>query len=211
MKKNIIILSSFSIGALIAFFFLTTNSNSENQQDLASTDNILSLQADYVDFENLNELEKDADLIVIGKPIHEFSDRNHFNIYGEENDLEDFYTETEVNIIQIIKGNEKIDLEETLKVIEPITYVSEDKLTITTEGYTALEKNLDYIIFLKENDFGDYGVIFNNAGKYDINSLSEKSPQVNNKITNTDQTSDEDLVKLKIWNEIQLKYQEHLN
>lgn len=209
MKKRIISLFSFSVGALIAFYSLTLL---VQHKELTIKDDILSLQADYITYDGLNELEKDVDVILIGKPIEEFIERKHFNVYGEQNGLEDFYTETEIQVTQVIKGQEKVDKEKSLKVIEPITYLSEDKLTITTAGYSALAKDVHYLIFLKKNDFGDLAVVF--EGKYNVDSsdtLNKFGNEVIGTLVDTESGENDDSRELNIWGEIQVKYQEYLN
>ncbi|MED1784523.1 hypothetical protein P4V43_22090 [Brevibacillus fortis] len=137
----------------------------------------ISLEALYMTYESAEELDK-ADLILIGTPTSDFSDREHKTSYYEDGSLQDFYTLTEIEIDKIIKSPNDFDLEEseTLSIIEPVGMIELDGTKkITIDEYKEMEQGEKYIIFLNENGHGQYSVINNDSGKFNLDSKSAKS------------------------------------
>ncbi|MGG4440710.1 hypothetical protein [Brevibacillus fortis] len=137
----------------------------------------ISLEALYMTYESAEELDK-ADLILIGTPTSDFSDREHKTSYYEDGSLQDFYTLTEIEIDKIIKSPNDFDIEEseTLSIIEPVGMIELDGTKkITIDEYKEMEQGEKYIIFLNENGHGQYSVINNDSGKFNLDSKSAKS------------------------------------
>ncbi|NTU30503.1 hypothetical protein HPY27_10145 [Brevibacillus sp. HB1.1] len=137
----------------------------------------ISLEALYMTYESAEELDE-ADLILIGTPTSDFSDREHKTSYYEDGSLQDFYTLTEIEIDKMIKSPNDFDLEEseTLSIIEPVGMIELDGTKkITIDEYKEMEQGEKYIIFLNDNGHGQYSVINNDLGKFNLDSKSAKS------------------------------------
>ncbi|QDS36350.1 hypothetical protein [Brevibacillus brevis] len=137
----------------------------------------ISLEALYITYESAEELDE-ADLILIGTPTSDFSDREHKTSYYADGSLQDFYTLTEIEVDKIIKSPNDFDLKEseTLSIIEPVGMIELDGTKkITIDEYKEMEKGEKYIIFLNDNGYGQYSVINNDLGKFNLDSKSAKS------------------------------------
>ena len=167
-KKTIIVLF-FSIVVLVCTAFSTLSQRNTSMETI-------SLEAHYITYESAEELDK-ADLILIGTPIADFTEREHKTSYYSDGSLEDFYTLTEVKINKIIKSPKDFDLDDSnnLAIIEPvgIVEINGDK-KITIDEYKEMEKGESYIIFLNKNVNGEYSVINNDFGKFRLDSDSSR-------------------------------------
>ncbi|WP_243300269.1 hypothetical protein [Bacillus litorisediminis] len=148
----------------------------DNQNEIASTEELktVSVSANYLPFESAEHLFEEAELVVIGEPTEEFLDRNHVVTLSGDNSVEDYYTETELNIKKIIKAPSDLEISENeiFNVVEPAIGVLEDSegnpYKIVTEDYSEMKKGMTYLIFLELNYFGDYAVTGNTIGRYNI-------------------------------------------
>jgi len=128
----------------------------------------ISLPATYKGFSTAQALFSGADLVVIGSPIKDFEDREVILKEHSRGIIEYIVTSTEIDVEKVLKGPEEDAA--NLKVIEPIgfrqTYRGKER--IASEGYTAMKKGSQYIIFLGKNTFGQYSVINMQAGKFNL-------------------------------------------
>ncbi len=122
---------------------------------------------------------EDADLIVIGNASDSFIEREHVATYTPAEEelpetLEDFYTRTTINIEKVLKFPEGANIQDNseIDIIEPVAIIEEDNVDkkLAMENYAELEKDHDYIIYLKANTFGEYSVINMNNGKFNLES-----------------------------------------
>ncbi|AVK84936.1 hypothetical protein C3943_15960 [Lysinibacillus sp. B2A1] len=145
---------------------------------------IVSSNGNYISFENLDTLEQNSELIIIAQATKNFEDREHINKFHET--PEDEYqpkfliegiTKTEVNIKEILKQpeDEQYNEGEIISVIEPISIfedVDKVKKIKTVSNYEAIGTD-DYILFLKKNSYGEYGVINMNNGRFNLSNNNE--------------------------------------
>jgi len=162
----------------------------------------------YIAYNNLEELDQHADMILIGSPMKDFESRTHSSTFYQDGTLQDFFTLTDFKVKRIVKKPDSVNLKESdvFQVIEPVGVFQhlngKEKLTI--DNYQELKKGYEYIIFLKDNTFGKYSVINMNAGKFNLDGKDA-----------ADMTFDADeeqlkANKLKMKNEIQAKYKNFL-
>lgn len=139
---------------------------------------VINIDSNYITYENIDKLDQSADLILIGTPITDFSNREHKTTYYHSGDIQDFYTLSEIKIDKIIKQSYDSDLEEsqTITIIEPVSLIQtlEGKIKLVDNNYQELNKGSKYVIFLKENTFGTYSIINNDLGKFNIDSTDPK-------------------------------------
>lgn len=154
------------------------------EQSTSSTDTtvnqntkIISNHADFIIYEELAEVEKSADLIVLAK----FTGQRELNEYKTveghtflKNSI------STVKILKSFKGN--IDVDSTIQTFEPGYFQKEDEY-VTVEGYNLMNEDGEYILFLKKNIEGPVHTIVGlYQGKYDVS----KSNQVNARVNQTD-------------------------
>ncbi|WP_342415163.1 hypothetical protein NST83_18040 [Paenibacillus sp. FSL R10-2782] len=180
-KKIKLGISVLAVGGLIAsgsLFFTSTNASPKFSE--LNTPKI-SLEASYIDYKTVSELDSNAELIVIGTPLQEFDDRQHIVTSFDDGTIQDFYTLTNIKIDKVIKSPEgaALNVEEPLSIVEPISYIddAEGKKKIAYEDYTELKQNEKSIIFLKKNTQGQYSVINMDLGKFAI-APSSQSPSI---------------------------------
>ncbi|WP_226000972.1 hypothetical protein [Paenibacillus sp. BJ-4] len=176
-KKIKLGISVLAIGGLIAsgsLFFTSTNAAPKLSE--LNTPKI-SLEASYIDYKTVSELDSNAELIVIGTPLQGFDDRQHIVTSFDDGTLQDFYTLTNIKIDKVIKSPEgsSLNLDEPLSIVEPISYIDDagGKKKIAFEDYTELKQNEKSIIFLKKNTQGQYSVINMDLGKFAIEPTSQ--------------------------------------
>ncbi|MGG1618981.1 hypothetical protein ACIFQM_21000 [Paenibacillus sp. NRS-1782] len=176
-KKIKLGISVLAVGGLIAsgsLFFTSTNASPQFSE--LNTPKI-SLEASYIDYKTVSELDSNAELIVIGSPLQEFDDRQHIVTSFDDGTIQDLYTLTNIKIEKVIKSPEgaALNVEEPLSIVEPISYIddAEGKKKIAYEDYTELKQNEKSIIFLKKNTQGQYSVINMDLGKFTIEPSSQ--------------------------------------
>lgn len=139
---------------------------------------IASYQAEMRIYENLDEIEASADLIVRAtftgeRTTEEYKD-DAGNIYNNE-------SISTLEIKEVFKGDYS---EKTVKIYEPGYLEGETYSTI--EGYNWVDRDGDYILFLRKSKNGLYTPAGMYQGKYDL----AKPSKVNNEINKTDINSE---------------------
>jgi len=143
-------------------------------------------QADYPALNSPEQLFSEADLVVIGKPLDGFLDREHKVTFYEDGSIEDFYTETNIQVIEVIKAPQELNITmgSNFELVEAGVGIIKDskgeKVKIVRDFYSEMKKNNRYLIFLKKNTFGDYAVSYNTYGKYYLDGQEEFEGNVPN-------------------------------
>ena len=171
-KRSIAVIAVIAMIAVIATWYLV-RINVEPK--------IVSLDSNYIAYSNVDKLDNASEMIIIGEATKPFEDREHVIKQFDDGNIQDFYTLTDFKIHKIIKKSADAQVVEgdTLPIIEPISYTNglEGKTIITSDGYKQIESGNKYIVFLGKNTEGQYGVINNELGKFDINN-PEPSKQI---------------------------------
>ena len=134
--------------------------------------------ARVVPYNDLQSLEREADLVLIGTPAEDFVNREHKTIYysgGKAGKtIQDVYTLTNFKVQKVIKSNgENFAFEDkTIQVVEPVGLVQEltGKKKFQFEDYSEMEKGKKYVVFLKKNTEGQYSVMSLAFGKYSLDT-----------------------------------------
>ncbi len=139
---------------------------------------IIDVHANFKDYQDENSLFDDADLVVIAKTTQDFMDREHVLKYIPHPDptkgktIADFYTRTPIKITEVLKIAESSTIanNDNLNIIEPLSLIDDEQglRILTSENYQGMEKGKQYILYLKDNTFGEYGVINMNNGVYNL-------------------------------------------
>ncbi|MGE7839858.1 hypothetical protein ACQKNX_03610 [Lysinibacillus sp. NPDC093712] len=183
------------VSAFIVLIIVTTILNLPKNQEESKKDKLpnketideipnVNTNGNYISYANLETLEQNSELIIIAQATQNFEDREHINTFYETPKdkyqpefLIEGITKTDVNIKKILKQpeNEHYNEEEIISVIEPITIfedVGKVKKVKTISNYKEIGRD-DYILFLKKNTYGDYGIINMNNGRYNLNNTNE--------------------------------------
>lgn len=101
-------------------------------------------------------------------------DREHKVTFFEDGTIQDYYTLTEVQVDKVIKAPNNFHLSKnnTIKIIEPVGIVkrSTGKRKLVTNDYEELKGKSSYIMFLQQNSMGQYAIINNNLGKFNLDN-----------------------------------------
>ena len=168
----------------MGFIIFTTNLPTHSKEDKIDELPIVSSNGNYINYDNFDELEQNSELIIIAQATKNFEDHEHINKFHET--PEDKYqpklliegiTKTEVNIKGILKQpeDEHYNQGEIISVIEPISIfedVDKVKKIKTVSNYREIGTD-DYILFLKKNSSGEYGVINMNNGRFNLSNNDE--------------------------------------
>ena len=126
---------------------------------------IISHYADFIIYEELADLEKSADLIVLAK----FTGQREVN----EHKTEEGHTflKNSISTVKILKSFKgDIDVDSTIQTFEPGYFQNEDEY-VTVEGYNLMNEDGEYILFLKKNIEGPvHTIVGMYQGKYDIST-----------------------------------------
>ncbi|WP_339189587.1 hypothetical protein MKX33_05810 [Paenibacillus sp. FSL R5-0490] len=182
MKKIqlLLLVSSFSL-----FAFACSNSVIKNNSgtDLSGKENIETVvtHGNYKEFVEENKLFDDADLVVIAKTDSKFADREHVVKYAAPDAdadlpkaIEDFYTKTPIKVLKVLKSPASAAITENkeMNIIEPVSMIEEDVKSkkISIENYNEISEGIKYVLYLKQNTYGDYSVINMNNGRFSLES-----------------------------------------
>lgn len=137
----------------------------------------------FVEYETEAELFADAELVVIASTNEDFMDREHIVKYVPGSDeeeglpkaIEDFYTKTSITVERVLKqpASKKVEETEKMSVIEPIALLEDGSKILSVENYHEILKGRQYIIYLKKNTKGEYGVINMNNGRFNLESTDQ--------------------------------------
>gem|GEM_PF-6264789 len=125
----VIIASTLGIGGYSIYRNSQIHSNNSIAQAPASDEelSVISLDANYIKFDNFLDLSTTADLIVTGKPLENFTERQHYVSYfpNDQNHVQDFYTLSNFKIDKIIKQPPKESLKngEVIQVGESVSII----------------------------------------------------------------------------------------
>lgn len=131
-------------------------------------------EAFYKQYNNLEELEQAAELIIIGEPATNLKSLKQSQIkHGERDLLGEFWVNTPVKVLQVIKG----EYEDNEIIIPQHIYIDvENNYVFAPSGYSPLAENAQYVLFLKKHPFGAadegqeyaWNIISYNHGKYNL-------------------------------------------
>lgn len=156
---SIVILSIIFLGLTLAYVTFPSNE--------------VRVQSNVVQYETLDKLTDEADLIIFGTMEKDFSSFKPTITYNPEGRMDDFYTVTDVKINKVYKGifNQKyVPVSQVAVLKDSLTKLNKDM--IIDENYSIMEKNKKYILFLKKvENYNFYSIISVYQGKYNIDGL----------------------------------------
>lgn len=166
----------------------------------------ITVHGSHVTYKTADELEKNADLVVLGTPLNNFEDREHYTTKFSDGAIQDFYTLTNIRIEKVIKTNNDPAIKQanTIKFVEPLTLFQtmDGKKKLIRDEYKEVKKGSKYIFYLKKNTFGNYSIINLNNGKFNTDNTDSKDLE-------SDDQNEKNL-KLSIKNDILKKHEASL-
>ena len=135
---------------------------------------VVNLPANSITFSEVEKLDAFAELIVIGYATDGFADREHVITAFDDGTMQSFHTNTNIKIEQIVKKPEDFPSDQNeLTIIEPVSLDGDIKYT--ANDYVELQQGETSVIFLLRNSYGDYGLINDNLGKFNLEGISQYS------------------------------------
>lgn len=141
----------------------------------------LLVYGDHITFDNVEQLEKSVDLILVGSPLKDFSDLEPTIEYNEYGRYGEYFTITDIKIDKVIKGDCSTDI---VLVSQRVAFDKNNNTLIINEDCSIMEKDKTYILFLDkiETMKDAYSIIGVNQGKFNIDGTDdeEKSKEMEN-------------------------------
>ncbi|TPG68262.1 hypothetical protein EEL32_20695 [Brevibacillus laterosporus] len=136
---------------------------------------VIESHANITKYEHVENLEDEADAIVVVSPEKDFTDEESTITYTDVGRIEDYYTVTDVKVNKVFKGK---DIPDSISVIQGAVMVKDDALKyqkdlLTIEGYRVMEKDKNYILFLEAKDNGQYGILGVFQGKVNVDDTDK--------------------------------------
>lgn len=143
--------------------------------------NIIHVSANYQHYDEVDLADQSADLILLAQPTVPFEKRKATIRQTDHGIITDFYTQTTLNIEKVLKADPAAPQKENtqVQVLEPTALGQADGKAVLYqyEGYSAMEVDSSYIVFLKRNSYGDYSVINMSLGRIDLQANQPALPR----------------------------------
>lgn len=130
--------------------------------------------ARHIGFRTADELERGAELIVVGTPSEDFFGRQFLVKRYPDGNVMTFATMATIRVSRVIKNPSgfRLSPKRTLQALEPVGLINEGPVAgwvkINMEDYKELKRGSRYLLFLKRNTVGQYGIINMNLGKFNL-------------------------------------------
>ncbi|OPY57826.1 MAG: hypothetical protein A4E55_01367 [Pelotomaculum sp. PtaU1.Bin035] len=168
LNKKIIV-PGFIVLLIITILFTFAGNKGDKIQEL-------KVYGDHLLYANANELEEDADLIIVGHTQKDFKEFPATINYNNDGRYSDYYTVTDVRITKVIKGEYSKD---TIPVTQRAALDKNKNILIINEDCTIMERGKPYLLFLKKIDLKDtYGIMSIDQGKFNIDNTDTKEKEI---------------------------------
>jgi hypothetical protein len=147
----------------------------------------MTAHARHIGFRTADELERGAELIVVGTPSEDFFGRRFLVKRYPDGHVMTFATAATIRVSRVIKSPPgfRLSPQRTLQVLEPVGLINEGPaagwVKINMEDYKELKRGSRYLLFLKRNTFGQYGIINMNLGKFNLDGTDPEDLGGNNR------------------------------
>lgn len=134
----------------------------------------LFLDARYPTYENIDELEKDTDEIVIAEKI---SQNEPTVLYGSNGTIDIAYTLSDFKVSKVIKGA-KLTVSNEFTMLENEAYNSKVGYIYHIGGYQIIKEGRNYLLFLSQSETDPWYLVTGvNVGKVDLTSDETDYPE----------------------------------
>jgi len=94
----------------------------------------VTMLGSYMSYSNADDLEKNADLIIVGTPLKEFSKCTPTITYNEFGRYDNFYTISDIKVSKVLKGQYQND---TIPVLQNAAIDKKENIMLVDEGVAA--------------------------------------------------------------------------
>jgi hypothetical protein len=177
-KRNAVIICILVLG--ISGWYLKKQRIVEEETDTQIFGKEIYLDAKSEEFKSLADVEKNTDAIVIAQKIAQDSPTIS---YGAEGRIAVAYTLSTFQIKEILVG-EKLKADTTFTLLENEAYDKEQDRTYHIAGYNLINKQQDYLLFLRQSETDPYYLITGiNYGKVNLKASETDYPKGLNEAT----------------------------
>lgn len=190
MLKKVLI--PLSIAAALGAGVFTYSSFQQNESEKTATAAVQThkdlpvyeTNGSYEVFSNVDDMEKKADLVVVASPKKAFDQRKHITTYFEgpnanEKYPENCFTITDMKVKKVLSSKTEAKKKDVdITVLEPVgIYKDNDGVNkkLRFEGYEEMSNSKDYILYLEENDKGNYNIVNIVDGKFEVKDTAKKA------------------------------------
>lgn len=176
-----------AITTVVTGLVLTFGIWSANSLKMATSKNealrslpVVKVQGNHILFDSIEEVEKYADLIVVGKTTKDLEEGQPVVKRFPNGRIEDYYTLTSFEIKKVLKGS--TDSNE-IQVIQRAVTMNEagQQYILMNEDYSLLKRNSPYVLFLAKVDGVGYGPISLNQGKFSLDKTDKEERKIEEK------------------------------
>ena len=185
-KTTILILSGLlAVLLIVVGVQALTTTNSSVPEQLEKEKQIVeykfprhNLDASYIGFGTLEDLEKHSDIIVVGTPVLPFEERKDATSHYEDGVMESFSTLTDFSVDTVLKDPNQIVQNGQIAFYEPIAFTERmdgTKAIFSIADYRELQYGNRYLVFLADNNRNGYSVINMNNGTFNMDKSDRTS------------------------------------
>lgn len=187
----------------LSFFLLTSCSNGrtksyENNFRKYQYGNHIIVEAKIDSYRNLNDVEKESEIIVLGKKTKQ----NPSKIQKDKGNVNGFYTISKFKIQEVIKGDFKAG--DVIDIFESAGIDEETGKIYHILNYELMETNTEYLLFLRRSETDSWYMI--SGLKYGKISLSGKKRELRLELEKANEYLEEFETEDRIRNEAIKKY-----
>lgn len=187
----------------LSFFLLTSCSNGrtksyENNFRKYQYGNHIIVEAKIDSYRNLNDVEKESEIIVLGKKTKQ----NPSKIQKDKGNVNGFYTISKFKIQEVIKGDFKAG--DVIDIFESAGIDEETGKIYHILNYELMETNTEYLLFLRRSETDSWYMI--SGLKYGKISLSGKKGELRLELEKANEYLEEFETEDRIRNDAIKKY-----
>ena len=188
---------------VLSFILLTScskekNKSTENNIRKNQYGNHIIVEAKIDSYRNLNDVEKESEIIVLGKKVKQ----NPSIIQKDKGNVNGFYTISKFKIKEVIKGDFKAG--DIIDIFESAGIDVETGKIYHILNYELMETNTEYLLFLRRSETDSWYMI--SGLKYGKISLSEKKGELRLELEKANEYLEEFETEDRIRNEAIKKY-----
>lgn len=188
---------------VLSFILLTSCSKEKNKSTESNIrknqyGNHIIVEAKIDSYRNLNDVEKESEIIVLGKKTKQSPSK----IQKDKGYVNGFYTISKFKIQEVIKGDFKAG--DIIDIFESAGIDEETRKIYHILNYELMETNTEYLLFLRRSETDSWYMI--SGLKYGKISLSRKKGELRLELEKANEYLEEFETEDRIRNEAIKKY-----
>lgn len=136
---------------------------------------VISVHGTYKALNSFEDLEKQADIILIGSPIA--GSEKTTEIKYPSGALQDIFTTIDFQVQKVIKKPSDLEISKMFQFNQPggVVQTVSGKRKLEIEGYEDLTSKNTYVVYLGKNYLGSYNIMYSSNGHFNLNSDDSKA------------------------------------